>query len=407
MSATATISWNNQTSSTQELYYGPDSLVSGLPGTGGGWVPYSGNPIASSVGSVTITNLSDNVKYQFLVKADCANSNNIFSQSSAIKWVCGSIQVQGPTNGILTYALSVDPSVSNAGSAVGRITVSLVGVDNINGAVISKSNFYIAPFAPTYTDQFTDVVGNVTWTIKVSYDAVSYPNTKLHECSSQSLSTSVPTGSTIMHVRNGLMVGTLSQLFVNNGPILASALDAGYGSNEDITSLLTTAVPLNLSCTLAGVNPGTQFLARQVRAGAVVGGGLFTYVGASSAISSVPLSIQNGDVIEICDSTTSGYIFRQPLITKNNGGYDFSFKIDAPQGSSTAVTITARAFDYASGVTEAISSGTITLAQGQTQSPTTHASTTLTAAQYANATITDIVVTTPGAQIAVPYYYSL
>lgn len=407
MSATATISWNNQTSGTQELYYGADSLVSGLPGTGGGWNPYSGNPIAPSVGSATLTNLYDNVKYQFLVRADCSNSANLYSQSSAIKWVCGSIQASGPVNGILTYTLSLDPSVSNPGTAVGKVTVSLVGVDSNNNAVISKSNSYIAPYQPSYSDQFTGVIGNVTWTLKVSYDAAAYPNNELYECSSQTITSSVTQGTTIAHLRNSLMGGLITQLFANSTPVGSGTLDAGYGSNIDFTSFLTVATPLQLAVTLSGVTNGTQLMARQIRGGTQVNSGLFTYVGNMSSISSVPWSIQPYDIIEICDSSTLGYIFRQPLISKTSTGYSFQFNMDVPQGGATAVTINARAFDYSSGATEAITSGTITLPQGSTVSPVTTATTTLLPSQFANATITDIVVITPGSQIAVPYYYSI
>lgn len=407
MSSTATISWNNQTSGTQELYYGADSLVSGLPGTGGGWTPYSGNPIAPSIGSVTLNNLSDNVKYQFLVRADCANSNNIYSKSSGIKWVCGSVQAQSPVNGILSYTLNVDPSVSNPGSAAGRIAVSLIGVDSNNNAVIAKHNYYQAPYQLSYTDQFTGVIGNVTWSLKVSYDQSAYPYTKLHECSSQLITTTVPTGSTTIHVRNALASGVLSQLFLQGGPQSVGSLDAGYGANLDITSLQTVGAPLQASVTLIGIPSGTQLIARQIRGGAQIAGGLFTYVGAMSNISSVPWTLQQGDTIQVSDSATLGYIYRQPLITKLNGEYSFSFDMDVTQGSATAITITARAYDYGTGATEAITSGTITLAQGQTQSSVSTANTTLSPSQYATATITDIIVTTPGSSIAVPYSYTL
>lgn len=410
MSGTATIVWTNPTpSNQQELYYGKDSLVSGLPGSGGGWIADTGNPLSGTIGSQSVPNLDDNVKYVFLVRGDCSNTQDIYSRSSAIKWICGGIQPQGPIGGTLAYTLSVDPSVSNAGSAVGRIVVTLRGVDTNNGSVTYKTKIYTAPFSASYTDQFTGVIGNATWTLLTNYQSPNYPHTDLHLCStSQFTTTSVPS-TTLVHARNGLALGTLSQLVFNSIAVLGSALDAGNGTNIDVTATISNSSPVSIQCTIPDVASGTQLYARQIRGGIQVNGGIFTYTGSLSNISSVPWSIQNEDIIEIVDANTLGYVFRQPLFTKTStpsNGYNITVSIDVPQGSNTTLTIAAREYDYSSGISSPITTGGLTIPQGLTKA-TIFVATSLGASQYANATITDINIGTSTTSVVVPYYYSI
>lgn len=410
MSGTATITWSNPTpSNPQELYYGKDTLVSGLPGSGGGWIADSNNPLSGTTGSQTISNLDDNVKYAFLVRADCANTTDTYSRSSALKWVCGGIQTQGPTGGILSYTLSVDPSVSNAGSAVGILEVYLVGVDRNNASVTIKSNRYTLPFSSSYTDQFNGVIGNIDWTLKVRYRASSYPNDELHECSSQAFSTSTQAGITLIHIRNGLTLGTLSQVTIASTSSLPVAIDAGYGTNIDISALTISSSSQQVACTIPDVQIGTQLFARQIRGGIQIAGGLFTYIGSNTNITSTPLSLQNGDVIEVVNSDTLGYVFAQPLVTKTttpSNGYNITPKIDIPQGSDTQVIISFREFDYSSGTTIQRTSGTIVIPQGSTTIAPVFLASSLTVDQYNRATIVEARVGTATSTIAVPYYYS-
>lgn len=409
MSGTATIVWTNPApSNTQELYYGKDALVTGLPGTGGGWIADANNPLSGSIGSETIPNLDDNVKYIFLVRGDCANTQDIYSRSSGIKWVCGGIQTQGPIAGILSYTLSVDPSVSNPGSAVGRIVVILQGVDISSFASIYKTKVYTAPFSSSYTDQFNGIVGNMAWTIAVSYESANYPHTELHTCSSTQFLTSVSQGTTLIHIRNGLVLGTLSQLSGNSLGLLSNTLDAGNGVNSDVSILVATASPVQLQCTIPDIPLGTQLFARQIRGGTQINGGLFTYTDSASYISSVPWSLQNSDTIEIVNSGTLGYIFRQPLLTKAStpsNGYNVEVSIDVPQGSDTHLTINAKEYDYATGTSVSLTTGTITILQGTTRI-ITFVPSTLTSYQFSRSTVVDTSIITGTTSIAVPYYYT-
>lgn len=410
MSGTATIVWTNPTpSNQQELYYGKDSLVTGLPGSGGGWIADPSNPLSGTVGSQSITNLDDNVKYIFLIRGDCSNTQDIYSRSTAIKWVCGGIQTAGPTNGTLSYTLSIDPSVSNGGAAVGRIIVKLQGKDTSSGAITYKTKVYTAPFSTSYTDQFTGVIGSTNWTLSVQYQSANYPYTELHTCSSVQFPTSSVPNTTLVHVRNGLTLGTLSQVTISSTSVLGNTLDSGNGTNLDITALVTIAAPVQVKCTIPDISLGTQLVARLIRGGIQVTGGLFTYTGSSTNISSVPWSLQNGDIIEIANATTTGYIFRQPLFIKTSipsNGYNINVSIDVPQGSDTIVTITAKEYDYSSGTSIPITTGGITVLQGSTSAAVFVAS-TLTSDQFSRSTITDIVVPTNTSTVTVPYYYSI
>lgn len=401
--ATINITWDNQSpSTTQEAYYGKDTLVTGVPGSGTGWLPSDQNPLPGSAGTLTFTGLNDNVKYKFLVRSDCANSQNIFSQVTGIKWVCGSIQTTGPSSGILAYTLLVDPSVSNSGSPVTKITVTLSGVDRINQSTLYQTKSYGAPFSSTYTDQFNNVNGDVDWTLRVTYDYGTFPQVEVHECSSQTYSTTAAPTISYGHLRNALSQGVVSQFSIGTTTQLGSVLNPGYSSKSDVTSFIPT--PSQVSCTLSGVPLGTQLQARQIRGGAPISGGLFTYGGPNSNISSTPYTLQNGDVIEITDAFQNGYIYKQQIITKVGTGYDVTLKIDIPQGSATSYTVNFTAYDYSSGATENLST-TINLPQGQTVSPTVHTVSTLTPTQYTGATITSICITLPGG-ISAPYYYT-
>lgn len=407
MSATANISWVNESGTTQELFYGPDALVTGLPGSGTGWIASTSNPLPPSQGSLTISSLDDNVKYKFLVNSNCTNSQNIFSQSTAIKWVYQPIVLVGPTSGVLPYTLPTDPSVSNPGSIIGEVVVTLVGVDRINAGVIQQVKTYTAPFSSSYTDQFNNVNGDVDWTLIVSYKTSNYPSTELYVGGTQMFSTASTVGTSYLQIRNALKQGILSQLTLNSTASLGTTLDAGYASKYDISSLITGGSPIQVSCTLSGVTQGTQLFSRQIRAGIQIAGGLFTYASANSNISSVPWNLQNGDIIEITDATSQGYIFRQRLVTKNalpTPGYDISLKLDVPQGGTTSYTVSFTAFDYSSGATENLSA-VVTMTVGQSVSTLQHVNTTLLASQYANATITELCIT-PASNIGIPYYYN-
>lgn len=408
MSGTATIVWTNPVpSNQQELYYGKDALVTGLPGSGGGWIADPNNPLSGSTGSETITNLDDNVKYDFLVRGDCSNTTDIYSRSSAIKWVCGAIQTQGPVNGTLSYTLNVDPSVSNAGSAVGRLVIILQGTDINNASVVYATKTYTAPFSASYTDQFTGVIGDMSWTISVGYQSANYPYTQLYTCSSTQFTTSNAQGVTLVHVRNGLALGTLSQLVISSTSVLPNTLDAGNGANINISTLVTTASPVQIQCTMPDVSLGKQLFARQVRGGIQVAGGVFTYTGSSSNISSVPWSLQNGDIIELVDAGTTGYIFRQPILTKAtspSNGYNVHVSIDVPQGADTHLTVSASEYDYSSGTSLPITTGTITIPQGSL-SISTFVASALTSDKFSRSTLTNLGVITGTTSIAVPYYY--
>lgn len=405
MSATATISWSNQASgSNQELYYGKDLLVTGLPGTGSGWTPSDQNPLPPTAGTLTLSNLDDNVKYKFLVKSDCTNSQNIYSQSTAAKWVCGALQTSGPQSGILSYVLQVDPSVSNAGSAITSIDVQLIGVDRVNFGTLYQTKTYVAPYSGSYTDQFNNVNGDVDWTIRVVYKTGSYPTLEIHECSSQTYATTAQNGISYLQIRNALVDGVLSQLTLGGVPQLGSTLDPGYASKSDVTALISGGNPLLPTVTLAGVTAGTQLYARQIRGGAQIVGGLFTYTGSNSAISSVPWSILNGDIIEVTPAFINAYVYRQPIVSKNAGGYDLNLNIDVPIGSSSSYVVKFTAYDYSSGVAEQLT-GTLTILQNNTFAATVHLNTTLTSDQYARATISSLCVQT-GGSIAAPHSYN-
>lgn len=409
MSGTATIIWTNPTpSNTQELYYGKDALVTGLPGSGTGWTPYSGNPFVGTIGSVTIDNLDDNVKYNFLVRGDCAGTADIYSRSSGLKWVCGSIQITGPTMGSLTYNLIVDPSVSNSGSTIGQVVVSLTGVDRTNGSVVRLTKTYAPPFNSTYTDVFTNVIGNVDWTLRVSYKTSTYPNEELYSCSSETFSTTVAPSTTLVHVRNALNLGTLAQVVFGSTPKVTSTLDAGYGANVDISALVTTASPIQLYCTLPTTPNGTQLVARQIRNNTQIAGGTFTYIGSNSAISSIPWTLQNGDIVEITDSVNIGYIYNQVLATKVSTpslGYSFSLSIDIPQGGLVEAQTNIVMYDYATGVSETIQ-GFASIPAGQVTSAPFFLATTLTTDQYNRAAFTTTQVLPTSNLIGRPYYYT-
>lgn len=411
MSSTANISWNNQSpSNTQELYYGRDTLVTGFPGSGTGWTASTQNPIPGNVGSLAITNLDDNVKYKFIIKSDCTNSYNMYSSSTAIKWVCGNLQMQTPSGSSVGYTLSVDPSTGNPGSAIGNIVVTLVGVDRVNQGVVIKSKTYAAPFSSPYSDQFNNVVGSVDWTIKVSYQTSNFPAVRLYECSSQIFSTNLTAGSSLVHLRNGLKQGLVSQLTIGGIAQLGAPLDAGYGDQADITTLVAGGSPLQVSCTLTGIIVGTQLQARLVRAGTVVTGGAFTYIGSNSNISSVPWSLQNGDVIQISDADEIVYFYRQPIITKTtipSNGYNLSLSMDTVRGADTPVVLTVKAYDYGSSATDqhTTSSGNITVLQGQTKSNTFFIASSLTADQFTRAVVSNVSISTGVSGVNIPYYY--
>lgn len=404
MSATAVINWTNASGSAQELFYGKDLLVTGLPGVGSGWTPSPNNPLGSSVGTQTISGLDDNVKYKFLVKGDCTNSQNIYSQSTALKWVCGAIQTPGPQLGVLSYVLQVDPSVSNSGSPISSIEVQLIGVDRTNFGVIYQTKVYSAPYSSSYTDQFNNVNGDVDWTLRAVYKTGSYPSIEIHECSSQVYATTANPGTSYIQVRNALVDGVLSQLTLGITPQLSSTLDPGYAAKVDITSLLVGGSMQQPYCTLNTIPLGTQLFARQIREDAQLTGGLFTYIGTNSPISSVPWSLQNGDIIEITPAFVNAYIFRQPIITKNAGGYDLSLKVDVPLGSVSSYTIHFTAYDYSSGATENLTA-TLSIAQGDTEASVVHVNTTLTTDQYSKATISSLCLTADSG-ISYPQSYS-
>lgn len=407
MSTTATINWtNNSPSNTQEVYYGKDLLVTGLPGTGTGWIGSDQNPLTGSAGSLIISNLDDNVKYKFLVKTDCTNSQNIFSQSTGIKWVCAPLATSGPSSGILAYTLSVDPSVSNPGSPITKIVVTLIGTDRINQGVVYQTKKYGAPFSSSYTDQFNMVNGDVDWVVRVTYEQGTLPIVTVHECSSAPYSTISPPSTSYVQVRNALQQGTLSQLTIGPAAVVPTNLDAGNASRADVSAIVPNN-PVSVTCSFADILPGTQLFARQIRAGAQIAGGLFGYIGANSPVSSVLWTIQNGDIIEIADAFEQGHVYRQRLVLKNSSvsnGYDVTLKIDIPQGAPTSYTVKFTGYDYSSGATENLST-VITMPQGQTTSSTTHVVSTLTATQYAGATISSVCVVPPSG-ITVPYYYS-
>lgn len=410
MSSTANISWNNQApSNTQELYYGRDALVTGLPGSGVGWIASDQNPLAGSLGSLIISNLDDNVKYKFIVKSDCTNSQNIYSQSTAIKWVCGNITVQPPSGTSVGYTLNVDPSVSNPGSVIGNIVATLIGVDRINKGVIVKTKSYGAPFSSSYTDQFNNVVGSVDWTIKVSYETSTFPSTKLHECSSQTFSTTIGSGLSIVHLRNALKQGVVSQITIAGVSELGNTLDAGFGDQADITSLVTSGTPLQIACTLTGVITGTQLQARQIRGGVDINGGAFTYVGANSNISSVPWALSSGDIIQISDAGEIVYFYKQPLVTKTttpSNGFNVTASMDATRGANTPLTAIVKSFDYSSGAVDSGTTTSILVPQGQTTSNTVFVASNLTADQFTRAVVTQVTLTTGVSGVNVPYYYS-
>lgn len=408
MSTTATIDWTNQASGvTQELFYGPDALVTGLPGTGTGWVGASQNPLPSSAGTLTLTGLNDNVKYTFLINSNCTNSQNIYSQTSAIKWVYLPIVYTGPTSGILSFTLPIDPSTGNAGSVIGNVVVTLSGVDRINQGNIQQVKTYPAPLSSSYTDQFNNVNGDVDWTLTVSYKTAGYPSTELYVGSVNTFSTSSLAGVSYLQVRNALHQGVVSQLTLGTNSMLPNTLDSGYASKVDVSSVLSGGTTQQASVTLVGVIQGTQCYARQIRAGAQISGGLFTYIGTNSPISSVPWNIQNGDIVEVTDTTSQGYVFKQKLITKNENptaGYDVSLKLDIPQGGSTSYTVHFTAYDYSSGASEQLTA-VVSITTGQTTSTLVHVNTTLSVLAYNNATITKICIT-PATNIGVPYYYT-
>lgn len=411
MSSTANISWNNQSpSNTQELYYGRDALVTGFPGTGTGWIASTQNPIPGNVGSLSITNLDDNVKYKFIIKSDCTNSYNMFSSSTAIKWICGNLQLQAPSGSSVGYTLSVDPSTGNPGSSIGNIVVTLVGVDRVNQGVIVKSKTYAAPFSSTYSDQFNNVIGSVDWTIKVSYQTSNFPAIRLYECSSQIFSTNLTAGSTLVHVRNAMKQGLVSQLTIGGTSELANPLDAGYGDQADITTLVAGGTLLQVACTLTGVIAGTQLQARLIRAGTVVTGGAFTYIGANSNISSVPWAIQNGDVIQISDANEIVYFYKQPIVTKTtipSNGYNVSLSMDIARGADTPLIVTVKDYDYGSSATDlyTTATGNITVLQGQTKSNTFFIASTLTADQFTRAVVSNVSISTGVSGVNIPYYY--
>jgi len=404
MSATATISWQNQASgTTQELYYGKDLLATGLPGSGSGWLPSDQNPLPSAAGSATISNLDDNVKYKFLVKSDCTNSQNIYSSSTAVKWICGALQTSGPQSGTLVYTLQVDPSVSNAGSGITSIEVQLIGVDRVNFGNLYQVRTYSAPYSGSYTDQFNGVNGDVDWTIRVIYKTGAYPSTEIHECSSQAYSTTSIPGVSYLQVRNALVDGVLTQLSLNNAPQLAQTLTPGYASKTDVTALLSGGTPLQPTVNLTGVVSGTQLYARQIRNNAQLTGGLFTYAGSNSPISSVPWNIQNGDIIEITPAFTNAYVFKQTIVAKNTDGYDLNVKIDVPLGAPSTYNISFTGYDYSSGESEHLT-GTVTIAQGDTEGTLVHIQSTLPTPEYTRATVTSVCFTTD-AGIAYPHIY--
>lgn len=400
--STANITWTNQSpSNTQELYYGRDLLVTGFPGSGTGWIASDQNPLPGTQGSISIAPLDDNVKYKFLVRSDCANSQNIFSQSTAIKWVCGGIQTSGPSSGILAYTLQVDPSASNAGSAVTKLVVTLTGTDRLNQGFLYQTRSYSAPFSSSYTDQFNNVNGDIDWTLRVTYEQGTFPQVIVHECSSQTYQTVAAPLTSYLHIRNALTQGVVSQVSLGTNPQLPSILNSGYASKSDITSLI--ANPQQITCTLSDVPLGTSLQAKQIRGGTTITGGSFTYGGSNSNISATPWTLQNGDVVEITDASKTGYIYRQHLVSKGSSGYDITVKIDTPQGASTSYTVKFTAYDYSSSATENLTA-TITLASGQTVSPTIHIPTTLLPDQFFQATITAICVIPPSG-ISAPYYY--
>lgn len=408
--STANITWVNASpSNPQELYYGKDALVTGFPNTGTGWVADSNNPLPASTGSETITNLNDNVKYKFLVKTDCTNSQNIFSQSTAIKWVYQPIQTTGPTGGTLSYVLPIDPSVSNSGSIIGEVVVTLSGIDKINNGVLIQQKVYTAPFSSSYTDQFNNVNGDVNWTLKVAYKTSSYPSMPLYDCSTQSFSTTSAPGTSYLQIRNALALGILGQITIATTNVLGQTLDAGYASKIDISSLITGGAPLQTYCTLPSTLQGTQLIARQIRAGTQINGGLFTYSGSNTPISSVPWALQNGDLVEITDYSSQAYIYKQTIITKTSTpslGYNVSLTLDISLADNNDYDIYFTAFDYSSGASEPLVTNVTTQGGSNLPSSIQFVPTTLTAAQFANATITSLCINSDSASVGVPYYYN-
>ena len=417
MATTAVLNWTAQSGAiTQELFYGKDAVVTGLPGSGTGWSAYSGNPMGPLVSTATINGLDDNVKYRYLVRTNCASNQSTFAQVTGTKSVCTSLSIGTPdTGGVLQYTLTVPGTFSTAGSNITGVTVTARGTNSSTNTVFYAEKTYTPPFSSSYTDVFSRIDGTFTswemYTIMKSGVGADIP---LFECGPRQQFNTVGTPKRL-YLINGTSSSSITELFlpdlsaitsgIPNYNYVASPVTQGTTYKPFINTLSTSFTTVGV--TMSGVISGSLMYIRVIRAGSVVYGSGFTYTGNNTQAIPTQIQIHFNDVIEILDGGKTGAVIRQEFAIKvisPDNGYDLAINLDLPQSSNMNFDITMRAFCYSSGAAESYTA-TVTVTAGQTLSNTVHITSSMSPADFATAVITTFCVVPASSTIVVPSYY--
>lgn len=402
--ATTTINWNNPTGSTsQEIYYGKASQVQNLPGTGSGWVPYSGNPITSGDPAATISGLDDNVKYKFVVRTNCVGGSGLFTETTNMKIVAPVLTLGTPVNGSISYSMTVPASL--VGSDVQRIRILATGKHRLNGAVIQKSVIINTPFLSSYTGTITRVGGDVNWNFYTTYER---NGSIIYKSAPQEISTDCVNDDLCFFFRNNLKEDTVADVLLDGISILGTVgITNGNSAYAELNSLVPNN-PHHVGVTIAGMSNGYPMRYSHIREGITISTGSFSYAGANTLLAPSKFTILQNDIIQIAHANITGNVGRQEIVIKTfvpTNGYNIKITLDKAQTDSTSFDVKFTEYNYS--ISKAIERlVTLTIPAGQTTSEPVFVGTLFNHNDYLKATIIGTCISSTDDSISWPTMYS-
>lgn len=174
-------------STSQKIYYGKTSLVTGNALTGTGWTLYSGASISASTTSVSITPLENNIDYSVERYCNCPTSGDTGPEriDNLIKYVCGEFPTLSAGSTTASYNVFLPASLNSAGSWVDKVVVELL---NSNATVILQSNTINRPFSSSNPGSFSGLTVGTSYQIRLKYSTNS--GSRVHDCPVVPLTTS-------------------------------------------------------------------------------------------------------------------------------------------------------------------------------------------------------------------------
>lgn len=256
----ANLSWIVQSGVVaQEVWYGQTSAVGNTLPPAVGW-NQGANLYGPTANTAVLNNLSQNTKYQFLIREDCSTGASPWTAITSYNLIC-------PTVTVTSHATELDVAISTVNNtALSNIVYSLVLsiTDPTTGIILNTVNFTGAGILPNLYQQFIGLTASKSYLITLGYNFG--PSGAVTNCYSNTVNTASAAPCTSLTFNIGSVTSTSFTINVTNlspGDTYDISLDGGSTfpvTNQTAATYMYTVnagtyqVALRRNCVTGGYN---------------------------------------------------------------------------------------------------------------------------------------------------------